>query len=337
MIISKTPYRMSFFGGGTDYPQWYLQEGGAVLSTSIDKYCYITCRLLPPFFPVKHRIVWSQIETVDSISEIKHPAVREGLRFLGMDDGTGFEIHHQGDLPARSGIGSSSSFSVGLIKSLTALRGQMISKHDLALKAVELEQKVLKENVGAQDQMAAAHGGFNWIQFERSGDINLEPVTIAPDRLEQLESSLMLFYTGSSRTGSEVASQMINNMPNIKSELRKLAGMVDDALTILKGNGPIDDFGRLLHEGWMLKRGLSDAVSNPEIDSIYETATKNGALGGKLMGAGRTGFMFFYVPEEKRQSVHRALSSYLRVPFKFEREGSSVIYYSPNDSGSFAD
>ena len=337
MIISKTPYRMSFFGGGTDYPQWYLQEGGAVLSTTIDKYCYITCRLLPPFFPVKHRIVWSQIETVDSISEIQHPAVREGLKFLGMDDSTGLEIHHQGDLPARSGIGSSSSFSVGLIKSLTALRGQMISKHDLALKAIELEQTVLKENVGAQDQMAAAYGGFNLIQFERSGDINVEPVTIPAERLEKLESSLMLFYTGASRTASEIAATMVTNIPSRKDELRKMTGLVDDALGILKGDGPIDDFGSLLHKGWMLKRTLSDAVSNSEIDSIYETATNNGALGGKLMGAGGTGFMVFYVPEEKRQSLRRALSGYLRVPFKFEREGSSIIYYSPNDSGSFAD
>lgn len=337
MIISKTPYRMSFFGGGTDYPQWYLKEGGAVLSTTINKYCYITCRLLPPFFPVKHRIVWSQIETVDSISEIQHPAVREGLKFLGMDDSTGLEIHHQGDLPARSGIGSSSSFSVGLIKSLTALRGQMISKHDLALKAIELEQTILKENVGAQDQMAAAYGGFNLIQFERSGDINVEPVTIPAERLEKLESSLMLFYTGASRTASEIAATMVTNIPSRKDELRKMVGLVDDALGILNGDGPIDDFGSLLHKGWMLKRTLSDAVSNSEIDSIYETATNNGALGGKLMGAGGTGFMVFYVPEEKRQSLRRALSGYLRVPFKFEREGSSIIYYSPNDSGSFAD
>lgn len=337
MIISKTPYRMSFFGGGTDYPQWYLEEGGAVLSTTIDKYCYITCRLLPPFFPAKHRIVWSQIELVDSISEIVHPAVREGLRFLGMDDDTGLEIHHQGDLPARSGIGSSSSFSVGLIKSLTALRGQMISKHDLALKAIELEQTVLKENVGAQDQMAAAHGGFNLIQFERSGEINLEPVTVAASRLEQLESNLMLFYAGASRFSSEIAADMVNNIPNRKDELRTMGALVDDAIAVLKGNGPMDDFGRLLHEGWMLKRGLSDSVSNLEIDSIYETATNNGALGGKLMGAGGTGFMVFYVPQERRQSLRRALSSFLQVPFKFEREGSSIIYYSPNDSESFGD
>lgn len=337
MIISKTPYRMSFFGGGTDYPQWYLEEGGAVLSTTINKYCYITCRLLPPFFPVKHRIVWSQIETIDSISEIQHPAVREGLRLLGMDDGTGLEIHHQGDLPARSGIGSSSSFSVGLIKGLSALRGQMISKHDLALKAIELEQKVLKENVGAQDQIAAAYGGFNLIQFEQSGEINLEPVTVAAARLEDLESNLMLFYAGASRIGSEVAAELLNNIPNKKNELRTMATHVDDAMSILNGNGSMDDFGRLLHEGWLLKRGLSSSVSSPEIDSIYEKAINNGALGGKLMGAGGTGFMVFYVPKERRQSLRHALSGYLHVPFKFEREGCSVIYYSPNDSESFAD
>ena len=161
MIISKTPYRISFFGGGTDYPEWYRKEGGAVLSTTIDKYCYLSCRYLPPFFNIKHRVVWSHIETVSSISEILHPAVREGLRFLGFDDSVGLEIHHQGDLPARSGIGSSSSFTVGLIKALTALRGQMISKYDLARSAIELKQNVLKENVGSQDQVAAAYGGFD--------------------------------------------------------------------------------------------------------------------------------------------------------------------------------
>lgn len=337
MIISRTPYRVSFFGGGTDYPQWYLKEGGAVLSTTIDKYCYITCRLLPPFFNVKHRIVWSHIENVSAISDILHPAVREGLQFLGVDDSVGLEIHHQGDLPARSGIGSSSSFSVGLIKAITALRGQMIGKHELALKAIELEQTILKENVGSQDQVAVAHGGLNLIKFSQSGDIQLEPVTISTSRVQDLESSLMLFYTGTSRSASQIASTVISNMPNKKRELRQMAEMVEQALNVLKGSGSLDEFGRLLHETWMLKRELGETVSNPEIDAIYQSAIEGGALGGKLLGAGGTGFMVFYVPQEKKQPVSRALGSYLQVPFRFETEGSSIIYYNPNDSGSLGD
>ena len=196
MIVSRTPYRMSFFGGGTDYPQWYLKEGGAVLSTTIDKYCYISCRYLPPFFNIKHRVVWSHIETVNTISEILHPAVREGLRYLEFDDSVGLEIHHQGDLPARSGIGSSSSFSVGLIHALTALQGQTIEKHEIALRAIELEQDRLKEHVGSQDQMAAAHGGLNVIRFDRSGDIQVEPVAAPSSRVQELQSRLVLLYAG---------------------------------------------------------------------------------------------------------------------------------------------
>ena len=337
MIISRTPFRVSFFGGGTDYPNWYLKEGGAVLSTTIDKYCYITCRLLPPFFNVKHRIVWSHIENVSTISDILHPAIREGLQFLGVDDSVGLEIHHQGDLPARSGIGSSSSFAVGLIKAITALRGQMIGKHELALKAIELEQTVLKENVRSQDQVAVAHGGLNLIQFSQNGDIRLEPLTIPASRVRDLESSLMLIYTGTSRSASEIASTVIANMPNRKNELRQMALLVDKGLGVLKGSGSLDEFGGLLHESWMLKRELGETVSNPEIDTIYQSAIDHGALGGKLLGAGGSGFMLFYVPQDKQAPVKRALARYLQVPFKFETEGSSIIYYNPDNNGSLAD
>ncbi|MBW1783262.1 MAG: kinase [Deltaproteobacteria bacterium] len=328
MIISKTPYRVSFFGGGTDYPAWYLNEGGAVLSTTIDKYCYISCRVKPPFFENKYLIVWSHIEAVSTIPEILHPAVREGLRFLGFNGGEmGLEIHHQGDLPARAGMGSSSSFAVGLIKALTAHLGQMTEKHELALKAIELERSILKENVGSQDQFAAAYGGFNRIHFLRSGEIRVEPVIIPSEKMSALESRLMLFYTGTSRLGSEIAGEVIANLDKKQTVLRKMRGMVDEALSILCKQEDLNDFGRLLNESWILKRNLASNVSNPAIDKVYTKAIENGALGGKLLGAGSSGFLIFYVPLEKQEDVKDALGGYLHVPFKFEDEGSTIIYY----------
>jgi D-glycero-alpha-D-manno-heptose-7-phosphate kinase len=326
MIFSRTPYRVSFFGGGTDYPAWSREEGGAVLSTTIDKYCYISCRILPPFFNIKHRIVWSHIETVNSVSEILHPAVREGLRFLEFDNAVGLEIHHQGDLPARSGIGSSSSFSVGLIKALLALKGISIGKHDLAIKAIEFEQRVLREHVGSQDQVAASYGGFNLIRFEKDGTIQVAPIDIPRPRRTQLESRLLLFYTGSSRMGSEVAEEIIGGARKKEHELRSLRKMVDVAHELVRGDHDLDDFGRLLHEAWMHKRELSPRVSSPLVDQIYKAAVAAGALGGKLLGAGSTGFMMFYVPPERQPGVRAALSTYLTVPFQFESEGCSIIY-----------
>ena len=332
MIISKTPYRVSFFGGGTDYPQWYLKEEGAVLSTTIDKYCYITCRVLPPFYETKYRVIWSHIENVSTISEILHPAVREGLKHLNINgDFGGLEIHHQGDLPARAGMGSSSSFVVGLFKVLTALRGQIIGKHELASMAIEFEQTVLKENVGSQDQVAAAYGGLNLIHFCKNGDIRIEPVTISPARISELESNLMLLYTGSSRLSSEVASDFIENLRGKAAVLRKMRAMVDQAISILNGQGSINEFGSLLNESWKLKRSISDKVSSPIIDKIYDTAIKNGALGGKLLGAGSSGFMLLFAPPEKQQQIKDALPGYLHVPFKFESEGGTIIYYSRKD------
>lgn len=328
MIISKTPYRISFFGGGTDYPAWFLKEEGVVLSTTIDKYCYLNCRVLPPFFDNKFRIVWSHIETVSTIPEILHPAVREGLRFLGMNGDIGLEIHHQGDLPARAGMGSSSSFAAGLIKALTALKGQIIGKHELALKAIELEQSILKENVGSQDQVAAAYGGLNVIRFLPNQEIRVEPVTLSPTTIAELESHLLLFFTGTSRLSSEVAEDVIANLDKKQTVLRQMRSMVDESVSILNGKGGLDDFGKLLHKNWMLKRCISDSICNSTIDRIYTIATENGALGGKLLGAGSSGFMVFYVPPEKQQGVKDALAGYLHVPFKFENEGSTIIYYS---------
>lgn len=328
MIISRTPFRVSFFGGGTDYPEWYLKEGGAVLSTAIDKYCYLTCRYLPPFFSVKHRVVWSHIETVNSISEILHPAVREGLRFLGFDDSTGLEIHHQGDLPARSGIGSSSSFVVGLINALTALRGTFLSSHQLALKAIQLEQEVLRENVGSQDQVATAYGGFNICRFATDGSISVEPVDIPKSRIQELESHLALLYTGSSRLASEVAANVTINLHNQANALKCMLRMVNEGVNILREGTILDDFGELLHQGWMLKKSLAKEVSNSNVDAIYQTARDHGAIGGKLIGAGGAGFMLLFVPPEKQQQVRQALSHNLWVPFRFEPSGSTIVYSS---------
>jgi D-glycero-alpha-D-manno-heptose-7-phosphate kinase len=329
MIISRTPYRVSFFGGGTDYPDWYREEGGAVLSTTIDKYCYVSCRLLPPFFNLRHRIVWSHIETVSTIDEILHPAVREGLHALGFDDATGLEIHHQGDLPARAGMGSSSTFIVGLIKALTALRGRMLSKGELARQAIALEQQRLKEHVGCQDAVAAAHGGLNLIHFSRTDDIRVTPVTIAPSRVAELQGRLLLFYLGSSRLASVIAGDVVANLQARRDTLRRMRAMVDEALGILSGGGDLDDFGRLLGESWRLKRELSRAVSTDAVDRVYQRAIDLGALGGKLLGAGGTGFMLFYVPEERQRDVIESLSC-IHVPFAFESEGSSIIYYAPD-------
>lgn len=332
LVISRTPFRISFFGGGTDYPVWYLEEGGAVLSTTIDKYCYTSCRYMPPFFNIKHRVVWRHVENVSTIADILHPAVREGLRFLGFDDSVGLEIHYQGDLPARAGMGSSSSFAVGLIRALTALRGQMISKHDLALKAIELEQNVLKENVGSQDQVTAAYGGFNMIRFLQNGDIRVEPVTIRNSRVTELQLRLLLFYSGTSRSASEIAADVVANLRSKRDVLRQMRSFVDEAVSILNGDGNLDDFGRLLHENWKLKRQQSESVTNPLVDGIYQTALEHGAFGGKLLGAGGSGFMVFYVPLERQPEVIQALSGYLHVPFKFETEGSTLIYYGVNNS-----
>lgn len=326
MFISRTPFRISFFGGGTDYPAWYLKEGGQVLSTTIDKYCYISCRYFPPFFAEKHRIVWSHIEIVSSISEILHPAVKAGLPFLGFNDKEGVEIHHQGDLPARAGMGSSSSFAVGLINALSGLQGKTLDKHTLALKAVELEQNIMRENVGSQDQVAAAYGGFNRIRFSKNGQIDVEPVLASESRLKELEANLMLFYAGASRIASDVASKVLADLAKKEATLRRMTCMVDKSISILSDGDSLDRFGKLLHEAWILKKELSAEIASPQIDQIYDTAIKHGALGGKLLGAGGTGFLVFYVPAQKQKSVREALARYLCVPFKFEKEGSVLIY-----------
>ena len=329
MIINKTPFRISFFGGGTDYPVWYRENQGAVLSTTIDKYCYITIRYLPPFFPHKHRIVYSKIEMVNDINEILHPAVRATLQFLNIDKG--IEIHHDGDLPAKTGLGSSSSFTVGLLKSLYALKGVIPSKLQLAKEAIHIERDILKESVGAQDQVAAAFGGFNKINFNGKDEIKIEPITIGKERIKQLENHLMLFFTGFSRTASDIAKSQIENTPNKKRELSLMYQMVDEAIKILNEKGDIKDFGKLLHEAWLLKKSLTDKISTPEIDNIYEKALQAGALGGKLLGAGGGGFMVLFVPPENQPGVREKLKNLLEVKFHFENEGSKIIYYNPDN------
>lgn len=325
MIISRTPFRISFFGGGTDYPAWYRENGGTVLSTTIDKYCYITVRYLPPFFEHKHRIVYSKIENVKKINDITHQSVRAGLEFFKFKDGV--EIHHDGDLPARSGLGSSSSFTVGLLYALHALKGEMISKLKLAKEAIYIERDVLKENVGSQDQVAVAYGGFNKIIFYKDNDFRVEPITLRSERIIQLQDNLMLIFTGLHRTASEIAAHQIKNTVCKARELTIMQEMVDDAIGILSGNSKIQEFGKLLNESWKLKKSMSKKISTPVIDEIYSKACKAGATGGKLLGAGGGGFMLLFVPSEKKPQVRRALKKLLEVKFAFEIEGSQIIHY----------
>ena len=328
MIITRTPYRISFFGGGTDYPAYYNQHGGSVLASTIDKYCYISLRSLPPFFEHKHRIVYSTIENVVDIDEIKHPAVRECLRYANINDG--LEIHHDGDLPARSGLGSSSSFTVGLLHSLFAYKERFISKNDLAEAAIIVEQEMINENVGSQDQTMAAYGGLNQVRFNciAGSHIDVTPLCINRGRLDELQQNLMLFFTGIFRFASDIAEEQINVTPQKTKELAAMESMVNEAIYILTGNGSLDSFGKLLHQSWAIKRNLTNKISSNSIDELYNKARAAGAIGGKLLGAGGGGFMLFYVKPENQQKVKESLNL-LNVPFSFEYSGSKVIFYDP--------
>jgi D-glycero-alpha-D-manno-heptose-7-phosphate kinase len=325
MIITRTPFRLSLFGGGTDFPAWYRDHGGAVLSTTIDKYCYISCRYLPPFFSHKHRIVYSKSECVDKIDEIKHPAVRETFRFMKVKDG--LELHHDGDLPARSGIGSSSAFTVGLLHALYGLSGKIVSKKRLALESIHIEQKMIKENVGSQDQVAAAFGGLNKIVFKGDHNIEVIPITIHTDRLNDLQNHLVLFFTGLTRYATDIEDDKMKNIRGKRTQLNRLGKMVDSAIDILNSEGDFDDIGRMLHESWLIKKSLSTQVSTSNIDAIYDAALKSGALGGKLLGAGGGGFILFYAKPEQRERLKQKLSHLLNVPFRFDSLGSQIIYY----------
>lgn len=329
MIITKTPFRISFFGGGTDIPLWFRENGGSVLSVTIDKYCYISCRYLPKFFDHKYRFVYSQIETLTNLEDIKHPSIKAVLNWLKWNEGV--EIHHDGDLPARSGLGSSSSFTVGLLNALNALQGRYSSKKELALNAIHVEQNIIKEAVGSQDQVAAAYGGLNRIDFFGDNSISVNPVILPKYRVEELQSHLLLFFTGVSRFATEIETVKMQNFSNKKIELTKMKQMVTEAVSILSASEKnITDFGELLREGWEYKKSLSHNVSNAEIDNIYNAAIQEGAIGGKILGAGGGGFMLFFAPPDKHKQIIQRLAHLTHVPFKFEYDGSSVVLYQPN-------
>jgi D-glycero-alpha-D-manno-heptose-7-phosphate kinase len=330
MVITSTPLRISFFGGGTDYPVWYRQYGGAVLATTINKCCYITCRRLPPFFEYHSRISYTKVENVRRNDAIEHPSVRACLQFLGIDEGV--EIHHVADLPARAGLGTSSAFTVGLLLGLYALQDRMRDKQALAADAIHVEQELLQEAVGAQDQVSAAYGGFNRINFHADGTIDVKRVLTASSRLAELEQHLALFFTGFARTASEIAQEQVRMTPQRKQELDTMLQLVDEAEAIITSpRRSLDEFGCSLHEGWRIKRTLTQKISNARIDEIYEAGLSAGALGGKLLGAGGGGFMLFFVPPERRLALRERLKKLLCVPFAFANKGSHVVVYEPEE------
>jgi D-glycero-alpha-D-manno-heptose-7-phosphate kinase len=325
VIISRTPYRVSFFGGGTDYPAWFHEHGGAVLAASINHYCYITCRFLPPFFDQANRIVWSKIELVNDHSEIEHPAIRAALKFLGIEEG--LELHHSGDLPARAGLGSSSAFAVGLLQTLHAMRDADLSKKELAEQAIYLEQNLLGDHVGVQDQIQTAFGGLNRIDINQDGSFHVRPLKLSERQLKELENHILLFYTGTARNASDVAAAQIKAIPNHKADLLEMRRLVDEATAILL-RGDLADFGRLLHESWLIKRRLSDRIAPDFVNDIYDRARSAGALGGKLLGAGGGGFMMFIVRPQDHIKVLSALHELLLVPAQFDWNGTQLIFKS---------
>jgi len=326
MIITKTPFRMSFFGGGTDMPAFFNENGGAVISTTFDKYCYVNVRHLPPFMPYFSELVYSKIERVNNIDDIVHPLIRECMRLHDIHE---IRLTYEGDLPARTGLGTSSTFAVGMLNAFCALKGKMMSKAQLAQEAIHVERDILQEHGGWQDQVAAAFGGFNRIDF-KDNQFKVSPIVIHPDRKAQLDQSLMLFYTGVTRFSSEVQKDTFAKPEDKKAQLKEMLSLVDDAQSILEDkNADLNDFGRMLDHTWKLKRGTGSKVSNGSIDELYERGIKAGALGGKLLGAGGGGFLLFYVEPDKQQNVIKALDDLMHVPFNFENEGTSIVYYNP--------
>ena len=327
MIITRTPLRISFFGGGTDYPIYYKQHGGKVLSTTISKYNYLTIRELPPFFDHKFRIRYYKSEHKNTIDEIEHPSVKSCLKFMNIIKG--IELVHTGDVPAMSGVGSSSAFTVGLLHSLYALKGDFVTKRKLALEAINIEQNHIGESVGSQDQVAASFGGFNVIEFLKDGRIIVSPITISQERLKKLESSIVLFFTGLSRTASEIAETQILESKNKIKDLNLMKTMVDEAVDILYSDyRNLDEFGELLNESWKIKRSLTNKISNEYIDEIYLRGLNAGATGGKLLGAGGGGFIAFYVNEKNKNNLIKQMSDLLHVPFHFDQMGSHIIHFS---------
>ena len=321
MIITKTPYRISFFGGGSDYPQWYKKFGGSVLSTTIDKFIYISCRQLPPFFDHKYRVVWSKIENVKKIEQIQHLTVKKLLQLNKIK--SGLEIHYDGDLPARSGMGSSSSFSVGLMSAFLKFQKKNISRMNLAKQTINFEQKIMKEVVGSQDQVAASVGGFNKIKFLKNEKIVVKK--IISNNLIKLNSNLLLSYTGIQRNAASIANNYVYKLSNKKEKnIRNIIKKVDLGEKIIQ-SGNLDDFGILLNEMWLEKKNLSNLVSNNKIDELYNTCMENGAIGGKLLGAGGGGFMLIYIKDKKKKKLLTKLKNITNIPFKFSDKGCEVI------------
>ena len=323
MIISKTPYRISFFGGGSDYPAWYNEFGGTVLSTTINKYLYITCRELPGFFDHKYRIVWRKIEMVKDINQIKHPAIRGILKYYKFNKG--LEIHYDGDLPARSGMGSSSSFVVGMINALFKLNENNLNKKELAKKSLFIEQKILNEMVGSQDQIAAAYGGFNRIFFNKNNSFKLKKIKTNKN-LKLLEDNLILIYTSMNRNAHDIASSYVKNLKSTKKDyIKEIIDHVEEGEKILK-SGNIDDFGKLLNSAWNIKKQLGKSITNDKIDELYDYALKNGALGGKILGAGGGGFLLLYMKKKDRINFLNKNKKIINIPFKFSDTGSEIIF-----------
>lgn len=325
MIITKTPFRMSFFGGGTDMPEFYREHGGAVISTTFDKYCYVNVRHLPRFFDFKTELTYSTIERVKSLDEIRHPAIKEAMRYLNMQE---LRLIYEADLPARSGLGTSSSFAVGMLNAFYALKGKYVDKRKLADDAIYLERILCHEAGGIQDQIAAAFGGLNRIDFNENGYI-VKPLIISPERKKELNKRLMLFFTGLSRFSSDIQTSMQKELPKEVSRLFEMKELVNQVEYLLTSNADLQEFGRLLDCTWKLKRGISKGISIDSIDSLYDKALAEGATGGKLLGAGGGGFLLFYVEPEYQEHIKKVLSQLMYVPFEFENEGTQVIYYSP--------
>lgn len=328
MIITKTPFRMSFFGGGSDMKDFFEKYGGAVLSTTFDKYCYVNVRHLPRFFDYSTELCYSHMERVANVEEIKHPAIRNAMKMLDMHE---IRLTYEADLPARSGLGTSSSFAVGMLNAFHALKGKYADKKRLADEAIYLERELCGESGGWQDQIAASFGGLNRITFGTQG-YEVRPVIISPERKKCLNDSLMMFFTGFTRFSSEVQDANARDRGDKTAQLKEMAALVDEAEKILTDEqAGLDGFGRLLDHAWKLKRQTGSAVSTDGIDALYAKGMAAGALGGKLLGAGGGGFLVFYVPHERRAGVMEAMSGLLHVPFKFENGGTRVIYYSPEN------
>lgn len=326
MIITKTPFRMSFFGGGTDTPAFFNENGGAVISTTFDKYSYVNVRHLPPFMPYATEVVYSKIERVSDLNDIVHPAIREGMKMLDIHE---VRLTYEGDLPARTGLGTSSTFAVGMLNAFYALKGKYVGKEKLAEDAIYLERELCKESGGWQDQIAAAFGGLNRIDFA-DNHFKVSPIIIHPDRKKKLNNNLMLFFTGISRFSSDIQKNTLSNLDEKNKQLRTMLSLVGDAQKILEDkNSDLNEFGRLLDYSWNLKKQTGSKISSSNIDQLYERGLKAGAIGGKLLGAGGGGFLLFYCESDKQDAVRRELEELMYIPFDFENDGATIVYYNP--------